>query len=90
MKEDFYSKLRTQLEEQHSFPLLYMFKFIIPADNRRLAMVEALFGETAEITTHQSKTNKYISITAKEVMLSAESIISVYQQAEKIEGIISL
>ena len=90
MKEDFYTNLKQKIEEQHSFPSLYMFKFIIPADNQRLAQVESLFGEEAQITTNQSKSNKYISITAKEVMVSSDSIIAVYKEAEKIEGIMSL
>lgn len=90
MKKEFYENLKEKLDEQHSFPALYMFKFIIPADNQKLALVESLFGEEAQISTNQSKSNKYISITAKEVMISSDSVIAVYQQAEKIEGIISL
>ena len=90
MKEDFYSNLKQKLEEQHNFPQPYLFKFIIPADNKKLALVEALFGEEAQVSTRQSSSNKYISISAKEVMMSADSVIEVYKKAEKIEGIISL
>lgn len=90
MKEDFYSNLKQKLEEQHNFPQPYLFKFIIPADNKKLALVEALFGEEAQVSTRQSSSNKYISISAKEVMISADSVIAVYKKAEKIEGIISL
>lgn len=90
MKEEFYISLKQKLEGQHNFPAPYLFKFIIPADNHRLALVEALFGAEAQVTTRQSKTNKFISISAKEVMIDAESIIAVYKKAEKIEGIVSL
>lgn len=90
MKEDFYSNLKHKLEDQHNFPQPYLFKFIIPADNQKLALVEALFGEEAQVNTRQSSSNKYISISAKEVMISADSVIAVYKKAEKIEGIISL
>lgn len=90
MKEDFYSNLKQKLEDQHNFPQPYLFKFIIPADNQKLALVEALFGEEAQVSTRQSSSNKYISISAKEVMISADSVIAVYKKAEKIEGIISL
>lgn len=86
----FYAKLKSQLEDQFTWPSVYMFKFIIPADNQKLALTEALFGDTAQVTTRQSKTNKYISVTAKEMMLNADEIIKIYQKAEKIEGIISL
>lgn len=90
MAEDFYTKLKQKLEEQHTFPSVYLFKFIIPSDNKKLAQVEALFGSEAQVSTRQSSSNKFISISAKEVMLSADSIIAVYKKAEKIEGIISL
>lgn len=90
MKEEFYVNLKQKLEEQHKFPALYLFKFIIPADNHRLALVEALFGPEAQVTTRQSSSNKFISISAKEVMITADSIITVYKKAEKIEGIVSL
>ena len=90
MKEEFYSNLKQKLEEQHEFPTLYLFKFIIPADNHKLALVESLFGTEAQVTTRQSSSNKFVSISAKEVMITADSIIEVYKEAEKIEGIISL
>ena len=90
MKEDFYKNLSEKLNEQFEWPTVYMFKFIIPSDNKKLAQTEALFGGEAEVTTRQSKSNKYISVTAKELMISPEEVIKVYKSAEAIEGIISL
>ena len=90
MKTDFYKSLREKLDDLTEFPSVYMFKFIIPADNHKLALVEALFGDTAIITTRQSKTNKFISITAKEMMISSDQIINIHKAAEKVEGIIQL
>ena len=90
MEEDFYSSLKNKLEEQFDWPQPYLFKFIIPSDNKKLALAEALFGADVQITIRQSKTNKYISISAKEVMISPNEVIAVYKKAEKIEGIISL
>jgi hypothetical protein len=90
MKEDFYSNLKKKLEEQFDWPSLYLFKFIIPSDNKKLALVKALFGAEAEVKTKQSKNNKYISISAKEIMVSPDEIITIYKNAEAIEGIISL
>lgn len=90
MKEDFYVNLREKLESQFNWPQIYMFKFIIPSNNHKLALVEALFSELAQVTIRQSSSNKYMSITAKEMMLSPDEIIKVYKKAGKIEGIISL
>ena len=90
MKTEFYKSLKEKLDDHSDFPSVYMFKFIIPADNHKLALVEALFDDNAIVTTRQSKTNKFISITAKEMMTSSDQIIKVHQAAEKIEGIIQL
>lgn len=90
MKTEFYKSLKEKLDDHSDFPSVYMFKFIIPADNHKLALVEALFDDEAIVTTRQSKTNKFISITAKEMMTSSDQIIKVHQAAEKIEGIIQL
>jgi uncharacterized protein len=55
-----------------------------------LAQVTALFDANSEITYHHSGNGKYVSLSAKEVMLSATDIISVYERAALIPGIISL
>ncbi len=90
MAEDIYANLREKLEEQGGWPQPYLFKFIIPSDNKKLALVEAIFGSEAQVTTRQSKSNKYISITAKEVMMNVDEVMAIYDNANKIEGIISL
>lgn len=90
MSEDPYANLRAKLEELGGWPQPYLFKFIIPSDNRKLALVEALFGAEAQVTTRQSKTNKFISITAKEVMMNVEEVMAVYEKAGSIEGIMTL
>ena len=90
MAKDVYAKLRVKLEEEGGFPKPYLFKFIIPSDNKKLALVEALFGSEAQVTTRQSKSNKYISISAKEVMMSVDEVMTVYNKSTEIEGIISL
>lgn len=86
-----YEKLKAQLDEGFEWPTIYMFKFIIPADNKRLAKLESLFNtKEARVTTRQSRNGNYISITAKEMMMSPERVIDRYLEAEKIEGLIAL
>lgn len=89
-RDEFYADLKEKLNEQHSFPSVYMFKFIVPNSNKLHAQVEALFGEEAQITIRESRKGNYVSVTAKEMMLSAEKIIARYRDASKIEGILSL
>ncbi|UTW62558.1 DUF493 family protein [bacterium SCSIO 12741] len=85
-----FEALRAKLEEEGKYPKLYLFKFIIPSDNRTLALVEALFSDDAIIDLRSSRNGKYLSISAKEVMTNSDSIIQRYQEAMKIEGVIAL
>lgn len=86
-----YEKLREQLREGFEWPSVYMFKFIIPADNKRLAKVENLFNtKESRVSIRESSKGNYLSITAKEMMMSPERVIDRYLEAEKIEGLIAL
>ena len=87
MSSDKFADLRKTLEETLTYPSVYMFKFILPADNRKIALVENMFGGDAEIYTKESGKGKYISITVKEVVVSVDAIIDIYEKASKIEGV---
>ena len=65
-------------------------KFIIKSDNRSMALVEVIFDDDAEIIQKQSAKGNYISITVKQVVMSVDEIISIYEKAAEIEGVISL
>jgi len=91
MKDNTFDELQKKLEESiKSFPYIYMFKFIIKADNRTMALVEAIFDNDADIIQKQSSKGNYISITVKQVVMSIDEIITIYKQAAKIDGIMSL
>jgi putative lipoic acid-binding regulatory protein len=89
MNKDPFERLREHLALQE-WPNVYFFKFIVPNDPHSLAQATALFTETADVSFHQSSTGKYISVSAKELMLDVESIIEVYVKASTIKGIVSL
>jgi 3-deoxy-D-manno-octulosonic acid (KDO) 8-phosphate synthase len=82
-------KLKIQLELQE-WPDVYMFKFIVPNQSDKVAQVTALFNNSTDIVMHPSKTGKYISVTAKELMLDVNSILVKYEEAALIEGLIAL
>ena len=90
LNEEFLKSLEQKLNESHEWPSVYMFKFIVPADNRKIALVEALFDPEIKISTKESSGGKYISITGKGVMLNALEVIEKYRSAAKIEGLIAL
>lgn len=91
MEAGMFDALKQKLTESiPSFPHVYMFKFIAKADNKTIALVEVLFEDDADITQKESTKGNYISITAKQVVMSVEEIIGIYEQAAKIEGVMTL
>lgn len=84
-----FENLRAQLDLLE-WPSVYMFKFIVPNDNEKIALTSALFDENADISYHTSTKGNYVSVSVKEVMISANAVIDIYEKAVKIEGIISL
>lgn len=85
-----FDKLREFLNKEEGWPIVYMFKFIIPADNHKIALIESKFSDEAIISHKESSGGKYFSITVKEVMLSADAIIEKYKEMKNIEGLITL
>ncbi len=90
MKSEFYGKLKKQLNNIHKWPSVYLFKFIIPDDPTRITQVQQLFGEEAYLKYTKSRKGNYISISGKEVMMSADEIINRYRKAQSIQGVIML
>ncbi len=90
VNEEFLRSLENKLNETTEWPSVYMFKFIVPADNRKIALVESMFGEGAQISMNESRGGKYISITIKVVMLNAIEVVEKYRSAASIEGLIAL
>jgi putative lipoic acid-binding regulatory protein len=90
MKEDDLNRLKEKLEETTAFPSVYMFKLIVPSENRSIALVENIFGEEADMLTKESGKGNYTSITVKQVVISADEIIDIYRKAAGIKGVIFL
>jgi putative lipoic acid-binding regulatory protein len=90
MTEEDLEKLRLKLLETTSFPSVYMFKLIVPSENRTIALVENLFEAETDILTKESDKGKYTSITAKQVVMSAEEITEIYRKASAIKGVMML
>jgi putative lipoic acid-binding regulatory protein len=84
-----FENLKAQLDLLE-WPSVYLFKFIVPNDNEKIALTSALFDENADISYHTSTKGTYVSVSVKEVMISANAVIEIYEKAVKIEGIISL
>lgn len=89
--EDFYIRLKKQLEEDTTWPTQYLFKFIVPADLEKIAEVRAVFdGSDALITTRDSSRGNFTSISIKVTMQSPDVVIEKYLEVSKVKGVISL
>ena len=89
MDKDIFEGLRKQLEILE-WPSVYFFKFICPAEDETIAKIVGLFDPDSDINFQPSKNGKYTSVSIKEVMMNAESIINVYKSAGEIKGVMSL
>lgn len=85
--EDRLYKLKLVLDETVKFPSEYYFKFIVP-----LAEVQQILWvlDGMEVEQRASSNGNYISVSAKKVMQSSSEIISVYERAALVKGVISL
>ncbi len=90
-KEEFYERLKTELEKNHEWPTRYVFKFIVPNDEKKVEELKKHF-EDIEYTFKQnySRNGKYVSLTFITTMNSADEIINRYKSVENIEGLIAL
>jgi putative lipoic acid-binding regulatory protein len=89
--EDRFQSLRQKLTDLQTWPTVYMFKFIVPADNEKLAKLESLFNTSeSEVVIRTSRNGNYISLTAKELMMNPDKVVERYERAAEIEGVISL
>lgn len=89
--EEFYIRLKDELANTSLWPAPYLYKFIVPSENHKIAQVEAAFNNMgAVIQTQQSKKGKYTSISINVDMKDPDAVIAKYQELATIEGIISL
>ncbi len=90
MNEEKKEQLRKQLEEFHTWPSVYMYKFIFPASDETIAQLKQMFPEEVEYTIKKSSGGKYTSVTIKEMVLNAEIIFERYEDVSSIDGIIAI
>ncbi len=84
-------EIKALLNNSYQWPAVYTFKFVVKADLKKIALVQDLFNtNTAEISMKNSSKGNYVSISAKEVMNSADEVMKIYADAKKIEGVIAL
>jgi putative lipoic acid-binding regulatory protein len=89
--EEFYIRLKEELNTTSEWPSEYLYKFIVPTDTKKIEEIANTFDNLgAVITTHQSKNGTYTSVSINVTMNSPEAVIEKYIEVSTIEGIISL
>ena len=75
------------LDSQYNWPADYLFKFIVNTEFKQQLI--KLF-EPHKVIEKPSSQGKYVSITARVLMNSAQEVMDLYEKASKIETVISL
>lgn len=90
--EEFYSKLKKQLQDTALWPSEYLYKFIVPTTNEKIEQIEDIFDNMgAVIETKKSRNGKYTSVSINVRMKNPDAVIEKYREvADKVEGVISL
>ena len=89
--EEFYTKLKLELEKTTVFPTEYLYKFILPTGEDKKAAIRAVFATTgATIEEKPSSSGKYTAYSIRLKVQNPDEVIAYYKEAGKIEGIISL
>jgi len=78
---------KEKLEQEHTFPGAYIFKFIVPSE--KVADVESLLP-VGKLSLRSSSNNRYTSLTLEKIVESSEEVVDVYVTVKAVEGVISL
>ncbi len=89
--EEFYRRLKEQLQESASWPSNYLYKFIVPTEAGKINQVHQIFDNTgAVIELKKSKNGKYTSISITVNLKDPDAVIQKYKEVGGIKGVISL
>ncbi len=85
--KDELDKFKALLDDTYAWPDYYRFKFIVKSENKDDLLDKLPNGSVEE---KDSKKGNYVSITLRVLVYSSDEVLSVYETASQIEGIISL
>ncbi|NNG11244.1 MAG: DUF493 family protein [Arenibacter sp.] len=89
--DEFYSRLREQLEQSTKWPSKYLYKFIVPTDPEKIKQIQDIFDNTgAVIESKKSKNAKYTSLSITVSLKNPEEVIAKYKEVGQVKGVISL
>lgn len=87
LSDDPYASLKSRLDEEHRWPGVYTFKFIMRAE---IVPTFTVVLEGHKYTTRHSAEGRHVAITAELFMESSDEVIELYRKAAAFSGVISL
>ena len=90
MKTEKFQSLRYRLMETETWPLEYMFKFITPNNSGNVDRIKALLPGHGELSFKHTSNLKHVAITCVAMMDSADQIIDITAEADRIDGVLIL
>lgn len=88
--DDPVQRLRARLNEVHDWPSVYMYKMVLEPDEDRIAQLLALFPPEGEVLRRYSSGGRYVSITLRQMVMSADEVIERYMQVHRLGGVMML
>ena len=89
--DDFYERFQQQLENSQKWPGMYMFKFILKSNSKKIYKIMDLFNNpTNGVSLVNSSKNKFQSLTITIVMKSPLEVLDIYKKVSDSEGVIIL
>lgn len=90
MKPTDYNNLREKLLENKKWPLVYMFKFIVPNTDDKVNMVKSKLPKNGKLSFKHTKSLKHVSITCLASMNSADEIVDITIDISTVDGVMVL
>jgi len=89
--EAFYKSLEDKLALDSQWPAPYLYKFIVPTSQEKVAAIEAIFKQQkAKISKRSSSKGSFTSVSVKLILDSPKAVIKNYKAVAAVEGVISL
>ena len=89
--EHFYKRFLKKLEISHSWPGMYMFKFIMPSNSNYIEELISIFEDfDINISRKYSSNRKFLSISINTKLDLPEEVIDIYKKTSHFKGLIRL
>ena len=89
--EEFYQRFLKKLRISHSWPSMYMFKFIMPTNSSYVDELILIFMDfDINISKKYSSNKKFLSISINTRLDSPEEVINLYKKTSHFKGLIRL